>query len=218
MTSFELETIHFGTCCVPVDASAAARFIARFGNAPSWLFIANIAVSVFNKDIYFFISSHFNLFFLAAALDVLSQAFAVPHPEGFDHERCGATRYAFPDAIYVTTIIYVMCVAVGFFFDMRLRAYVNPLYFSAFVFLVFFYCASTLVSRYFDAFLFVCNSVLALALGALFIFTYAVFARDFLFLTTRSTRKKAAVVGAFLGETGEVFVSNLPPLASTEQR
>jgi len=210
-SSFALETIHFGTCCVPVDASDTARFIAAFGNLPSWLFIANVAVGVFNKDIYFLFSSNFNLLVLAAALGFLSRAFAVPHPEGFDHERCHATHYAFPDAIYVSVLNYVICVAVGFYFDMRLRAYANPLYFSAFVFIVFFYCASTLVSHYFDAFLFVCNSVLALALSALIIFTYAVFAHDFLLLTARSTRKKAAAVGGFLSETGEVFVRNLPP-------
>lgn len=206
----ELEAIHFGTCCVPVDASLFVHFIALFGNAPSWLFVANLALGVFNRDIYFLIASNFNFLVLANALRLLSTAFAVPHPEGFDYKLCDATHYAFPDAIYVTTISYVLCSSAAFVVDTRLSHYANALPISVFVFIVFFYCASTLFSHYFDAFLFVCNTLLAFSISALFTFAYAVFAQDFLHLASRETRRKAAVVGVFLEKEGEAFIRNLP--------
>jgi hypothetical protein len=203
----ELKHLIFGMCCCPRDADWFVEFVARFGNAPSWLIVANLSLSFFNRDLYFTVASNTILFVCVFFLDMLSRIFRVPHPEGFDYDFCDAFEFAFPDPIYVTTIAYVIIVTCGFWINKRLYAFVSRFMITGAVIVVFGYVASTLISRYFDVGLLIANSVIAIVIASLFISSYAVISRILPQFLSRKTRKSGAKLVNFLGRENETFAS-----------
>lgn len=199
-----LKTIRFGVACVPEGSTWMVEFLAAFGNFPSWLVISNFALGMVNRDIYFLIASNLHLFVLGYYLALLSAATRVRHPIGFDHELCEATVYAFPDPIFVTTLSYFLTAIFGFIEDARLRQYMSRLTTTVIIILLFGYLSSTLISGYFDVFLLVCNTILALVVTTLYIVCYSFFVRNFRLMTSHSARKVFYAIASFLGKDCEV--------------
>lgn len=200
-----LKPIHFGTCCVPDDASWMINLIAWFGNFPSWLVVANFALGMVNRDIYFLVASNVQLFLLAIYLDLLATVFKVPRPRGFDHELCKATKYAFPDPLYVSIMTFFLSALFGFWISKRLHKFISTFTFIIIVIFLCGYPASTLVSRYFDIFLLIANSAIALVATTLYILFYTVIVRDFRLLAPRYIRNLVGAAGTILGKECDVL-------------
>lgn len=201
------ELIHFGTCCVPLGATATQKTIASFGNFPAWVIVVNFAIGFFNRDFYFLVVSNVHFFVFYHYLKLLSEVLRIHHPHGFDHLLCKTNHYAFPDPTYVATMAFVFCVLAAFCVVPRLHQFMSKLFCTAATIVIICYCMSTIVSGYFDVFLLVCNTVLAAVLSTLNILAYSVFIRDFRVMASRSARKFVAGVGKFFNKDTEAFTA-----------
>lgn len=182
------DVIYFGTCCVPVGADSVVRFISSMGNVPSWLFVANLAVGLFNRDIYFIICSNVNFLVFASYFLIMSDVLMVKRPAGFDHVLCNASQYAFPDPKFVTTLSFALSAVAAFILDIKLHRYMTKTATTVVILLLLGYCTSTLLSHYFNAFLLVCNFIMAVCIASLFTMTYAAFLHDFNLMASSSTK------------------------------
>jgi hypothetical protein len=200
-----LKTIHFGTCCVPEGVSWMTEFLAAFGNFPSWLIVANFALGAVNRDLYFLLASNIHLFVMAYFLALLSSIGRVRHPSGFEYKHCHATAYAFPDPVFVTSLSFFLTAVFPFFFDARLKKYMTQFTATIVIVLIFGYCASTLISGYFDVFLLAVNIILALVITTLYVLAYGFFVRNFRLMTSHSSRKVFYALGGLTGKDCEVL-------------
>jgi len=181
------------------------NLIAWFGNFPSWLVVANFALGLVNRDIYFLVASNVQLFFLAIYLDLMATVFEVPRPSGFDHELCKATKYAFPDPLYVSIMTFFLSALFGFWISRRLQRFFTKMTIVLIVVFLCAYPASTLVSRYFDVFLLLANSAIVVIVTSLYILFYMVIVRDFRLLAPRYIRNLVGSAGTVLGKECEVL-------------
>lgn len=110
-------TISFGFACVPDDAGIVGCAVAYFMFYPCWLIVFNWLVSMIDDRKYFFFASWLVLSFAYVYADAFSQALEVERPAPFDWELCRTTRYATPDAQFVSSIAYTLVVAVGLWRD-----------------------------------------------------------------------------------------------------
>lgn len=195
-----LKPIHFGTCCVPEDASWMVNILAFFGNYPSWLIVANFALGTVNRDIYFLVASNVQLFLLAIYLDLIANLLRVRRPPWFDHELCESTKYAFPDPLFIPILSFSLTALFAFLQNAKLRQFLNPLTTVIVVVLLFGYLASTLVSGYFNALLLIANTVLAFVVTTLCILFYGVIVRDFRLMAPLYMKKFVGGAGALLGK------------------
>jgi hypothetical protein len=200
-----MKHVIFALSCCPSDADWFVDIVCQFGNAPSWLIVANTALLLFNRDLYFTVASNVMLFGMVYALEILTRIPKVPHPAPFDYMYCDAYEYAFPDPIYVTTIAYTVVVMFGFITNKRLYNYMTPLVIIGGVVILFGYLAALLLSQYFDVGLLAANTVIALVIGSLFVAAYSVISRDLPQFLSPKTRKTIGNFTKYLGRGNETF-------------
>lgn len=197
--------IYIATCCVPVDADWPTGVIAWFGHVPTLLLIANFVVGFANREFYFTVTS--NVFLLVAVhiFGVINDALRVRRPAGFDYELCGAPQYAFPDPIFVVTVSFVIATLSAVCIDRDLRKGAGLLAPTAVIIALAGYTMSTLVTRYFDLFLLVCNTIVAVCMAAIHVTSYMTLARFYERRASRKTRRIAHFIVDLLGKHAQAL-------------
>jgi hypothetical protein len=198
-------TVNYEICGAPIGSHDFVKLIVAMRHVPSWLLIANFAVAFISRDIYFLICSNFNFFFLKAYFFVLAFAIGVRRPPGFNHVLCEANEFAFPDPVFVTTLSFSLSAVAAFVFDFKLHKYMTKRANTTVILLILGYMASTLLTHYFDAFLLIMNTILAVCFATLFTVIYAAFVRDFNLMASSSTKKLATELAKLLDKDCEVL-------------
>jgi len=84
---------------------------------PAWIVVFNGVLFMIDQNRYFLVASWLILTAQFYYLRAFSEVVASERPVSFDPLVCGATRYAVPDALFVTIISYTCIVGVGLYRD-----------------------------------------------------------------------------------------------------
>ena len=155
-----------GIVCYPADATANERFLVTYGGFWfNFVFAFGEIIVLFDNSLFMILATLLLLLGMHQVLRVFATAIEVPRPVGYDAAFCGAEPFAFPDARFVTVMIFSFVVMIGVYYRRALRHRVSTVRTALIIARIIAYCASTIVSRYFDYWLLAANMVLVL-LGA----------------------------------------------------
>lgn len=165
-------TLSFGFACVPDEASVVELTLAYYMFFPAWIAVFATLQALIDSREYFGIASlmlHTLAFYYFQAL---ANVLAIDRPASYDWTECRATRFAFPDPMFVSSLAYAIVVGVGLVRDRingglltMLTLYTAPV----------FYVAACIVTNYLAPLQALANlSVVALT-SAVFLFTYQLF-------------------------------------------
>ena len=161
--------ISFGKACVPDDASFFGFFISGMMFYPYWLIVFNWIVGMIDERRYFFFASWIILTAGFHYLNSLSAIVGIERPESYDPFLCGATQFAFPDPLFVTSISYTLVTAIGLFRDGHRFGLINGTIAYSTPAL---YAIATVYTGYLSASQAAANLVVAVVTAAFFIFVY----------------------------------------------
>jgi len=161
--------ITFGVACVPDDASAVGVVLSSFMFYPFWLVVFNWLVSMIDARRYFFIASWIILTTGYYYMHSLARAIALERPANFDAALCNATRYAFPDPVFVTTMAYTLVVGVGLYRDHHRFGWLNGTVAYSVPLL---YTAATVYTGYLSAGQAAANFVVSVVTASIFMLVY----------------------------------------------
>ena len=146
-----VESICFSTQCQPVDANWFVHFISSFGYFPVWLLMFNFLLGFVNLDLYYLIASKIAFTVIYYYVLLLATLMKYERPAGGNQfEKCGWQRYSFPDASFVTSMVYSLAVIFGFWVDRRIHRYLTRWHTFLMAVVVSLYMASTIVTGYFS--------------------------------------------------------------------
>lgn len=170
-----VDVIHFGTTCVPHDNHHwFTHALALFSFYPQWLLVFNFAFISLRSDFFFFMSAKLTLVFWLVYLEALAHVLRFERASHYDHKLCHSSRFAFPDARFVTAITYSAMMLIGAYNDKRVC---RPLLLKRsnlviVTTLLLGYAASTIVTHYFTWELLAANTAVAICLALLGTFAF----------------------------------------------
>ncbi len=190
--------------CEPRDAPLLVRMLIRtVGFFPYQVAGFSVCVSMFDTSpLMTFLSyamlagAYWYFYLLAAELQYERAA-------GFPSHLCGASRYALPDAHFVTSVAYVIALSISI---ARHRVYairVSRFRAATIVAYVLAYCASTIASGYFTPQLLAINALIAVMLALMCVVLFDALKRRLWSHASRTVRKRLEFVASLLGVTPE---------------
>lgn len=171
----DTSTISFGFACLPDDAGLVGGFVATYMFLPQWLFIFSSVVGLADPRKYFVWASWLILVGGLHYLDSLAVSVGQERPLAYDADLCRVSRFAVPDAQFVTTIAYALTVFYGLWRDGKSFGVIDgTLVYTA----PLLYSAATVYTGYLSFAQLAINLVLATLLGVLFILLYHLLTLD----------------------------------------
>lgn len=153
------------------DYEKVRLFFAYFQHFPSVIFVFNLALGVTLSDLYYFFSS---IVQLAAYyyLSGLSYAVRSERPSSFDYVLCRKPQYALPDALFVTSIMYVIVISCGLMCRRSIARKIGILYKLIFCVVPIFYAIGLYVNDYFTLWQLFVNTALAFFASFFYVYLY----------------------------------------------
>lgn len=166
--------------CTPADASTVeAWIVSLFGFWPVFIFgFANVVI-LFDQSVFMVVTSLLIVFASYYYFEVLAEGLQVERHPSFDWQLCETTRYALPDPVFVSVMLFTVVVILGVYFDKALHLRVGIVRALIIMVQIAGYLVSTLISGYFTPLLLAANSAIVLVLGAVY---WLVFSRFSLFV------------------------------------
>lgn len=165
-------TISFGFACVPDDAGAVEVLLAYYMFFPAWVAVFATLQALIDSRWYFGIASlmlHSLAFYYFHSL---ANVLEIERPPSYDFTVCRATRFAFPDPTFVSSVAYAVVIGIGLVRD---RVTAGPLTTLTLYSAPFLYAVACVVTHYFSLLQVLANlSVVALT-STVFLFTYQLF-------------------------------------------
>jgi hypothetical protein len=186
--------------CEPVGASLLQVALVRgAGFFPYQVLLFSSYVSFFDATAFVTFASYAFLALPFVLMQVAADAFAVERGAHYPAARCGATRFAFPDAQFVTSVAYVLALAVSVARHRVYSMHVSPLRTAVMALYLCAYFAATVVSGYFTLGLLAANLALALVLAALGTALFCWLEAHVWRTASDAMRARIRLFGAFLG-------------------
>ncbi len=168
-------TLSFGFACVPDDASSVVVALAYYMFFPAWIAVFATLQALIDQRRYFGIAGLALHTISFVYFQALAHTLAVDRPAEYDWTTCRATRYAFPDPTFVSSLAYAIVVGIGLLRDRVHGGWLTTLtLYSAPVL----YVAACVATHYLSPLQAAANlSVVALT-SMVFLFTYQLFDPD----------------------------------------
>jgi hypothetical protein len=163
--------------CWPENTPLWMQLVARAGWLPYLLFVIDFFLAAIWRRPYFFFAKLVVFIFWFRYLQVLAKILHVERQRGFDYELCGASRFALPDAVFVSTLVYLAMMLIGFWMDTQMaRTFMTRWNIFVISMITLCYVASTIITGYFSWMQLALNSGVAVfvAISTLVIYRYAV--------------------------------------------
>jgi hypothetical protein len=199
--------LHLGTACEPNDAGPVVHAVCLFGLYPFALFVFNFFFVALSSDLFFAFISKIVLFLAVHYTRIVAELLHVERDAPFDYRHCRADRYVYPDALYVTSMIYTITVIYAFWTDVSFRrryfTWWNCVIFGGIVVL---YVASTIVSGYFSWVQLLVNTVFVLVTSVFLIMLYRYAVLAYLSEAARNPNNIVVRLTRLLGMSVALFV------------
>lgn len=201
-----VESICFSTQCQPVDANWFVHFISSFGYFPVWLLMFNFLLGFVNLDLYYLIASKIAFTAIYYYVLVLATLMKYERPAGGNQfQKCGWQQYSFPDASFVTSMVYSLAVIFGFWVDRRIHRYLTRWHTFLMAVVISLYMASTIVTGYFSFEQLAANFFVALIFTFIFIELYQFSLYAYVTDSSKSTKKIFHRLSLWTGITSTVL-------------
>lgn len=200
-----MERIFSGIACRIPGEGTLTDIVTYFGLFPAWVLAFNASMGLIDNDIYFLFASKCVLYSVYVYCNILSGAIRSTRPHVYDHELCGATEYAFPDPLFVSTISYTFVVAVGLYMEKKVGVARLVLLFAS----VVLYCWALLLTRHFYAWQLFCNLLFSAVTSISFLLSYRFFARYIWKDSGRDVKWTISRLGHLLKQDSTLFTNDL---------
>jgi hypothetical protein len=199
--------LHLGTACEPRDAGVLVHAVCLFGLYPFALLVFNFLFVALSSDIFFALLSKIVLFLAVRYARIAAELLHVERDASFDYRYCHADRYVYPDALYVTSMVYTLTIIYAFWTDIAFRRrYFTWWNCALFGGIVVLYAASTIVSGYFTWTQLVVNSAIVLGTSLLLTMLYRYAVLLYLSEAAHNRNNIVARLTRFLGLSVAMFV------------
>lgn len=180
--------LHYSTSCYVTGGGfeETRKLLAFFEHVPLFIFIFHLALGIYLKDIYFFVSNTVAQVLVFYYFLALSDAIRSDRPPIFDYVLCQKPRYGVPDGLYIATISYVIVMAYGLAYIPQIYDRISFLYKAGVIIIPVLYTLALLVNQYFYFWQFVINLALAIATSTSYLYVYWKFFGEYRIL--RSSR------------------------------
>ena len=161
--------LQFSTTCSPPGANFIGLALTHMMFLPRALFFLNLFINIADGRWFFFFASWALLFWWYHYLAAVSDVSKIPRPDDYDWELCRVTQYALPDALYVSSMSYMVTILWGFFVDKKRFGITTALILHGAPIL---YSVATVYTGYFSVGILLVNLILSLVTGVLFVMIY----------------------------------------------
>lgn len=169
-----IAVLHYSTSCYITggDFEVTRKALAFFEHVPLFIFVFHLALGIYLRDVYFFISNTVAQLLAFYYYLGIAEAIRVERPPIFDYVLCQKPQYAVPDGLYIATISYIIVIAFGLLSMREISMRVSMLYKIGLVVVPVLYTLALLVNGYFYFWQFLINLALALVTSASYLYVY----------------------------------------------